>query len=197
MAPCTTKSKRRRPAGATPGAVVRASHCCGTTRPSAPTASRATCTHARSRTKPRRGSKPVRGQATKWSPNASACPWQPGAPSPPQCRAVNGSGRRRRRLRAMCIIFFNQVWGQGRSCVSRYSGEPHARMLPKLRAKEGSRIGRHGREQLAFSEGRVECENSASLPARATEPELTVCSRDLGPVGTNRPVRPLIPTSHV
>ena len=91
----------------------------------------------------------------------------------------------------------HQVWGQGRSCVSRYGGEPHARMLPRLRAKEGSRIGRHGREQFAFSEGRVECENSASLPARATEPELTVCSRDLGPVGTCRPVRPLLPTSRV
>ena len=97
---------------------------------------------ARSRTKPRRGSKPARGQSTNWSPNASACPWQPGAPSPPQCRAVNGSGRRRRRLRAMCIT----------------------RMLPKLRAKEGSRIGRYGREQLAFSERCVECEKRRCQP---------------------------------
>ena len=42
-----TRSKRCRSWLDTPGAVVAASHCCGTTRPSAPTASRATRIQAR------------------------------------------------------------------------------------------------------------------------------------------------------
>ena len=56
---------------ATPGAVVCASHCCRTTRPSAATASRATRTHARSRVGVRLASSPLRAQAARWSPNWS------------------------------------------------------------------------------------------------------------------------------
>ena len=72
-----TKSNRRRSSAATPGAVVFASHCCGTTRPSGPIASRTTWIHARSRTKPRRASRPVRGHARAWSPRLSTIARQP------------------------------------------------------------------------------------------------------------------------
>ena len=98
-----TRSRRRRSSGRTPTAVVSATHCCGTTRPSGPTASRATCTHACSSTKPRRAKRPVRGQAAKWSPNTSTRPRQPGKPSPPQRARAIGKGSRRRRRRARCI----------------------------------------------------------------------------------------------
>ena len=47
-APYATKSRRRRSSGSTPGAGVRTSHCCGTTWPSGPSASRTTRIHARS-----------------------------------------------------------------------------------------------------------------------------------------------------
>ena len=47
VAPYTSMSRCRRSPGATPGAVVCASHGCGTTCPSGPTASRATWIHAR------------------------------------------------------------------------------------------------------------------------------------------------------
>ena len=50
-----------------------ASHCCGTTRPSGPTASTATW---------RRASRPVRGPARAWSPRLSTIAQQPVAPSP-------------------------------------------------------------------------------------------------------------------
>ena len=63
VAPYTTKSRRRRSAESTPGADVRASHCCGTTWPSGPTASRAMRTQACSRGFARRASRPVRGHA--------------------------------------------------------------------------------------------------------------------------------------
>ena len=56
-----TKSRRRRSSDETPEVVVLASHCCGTTRPCGPTASRTTWTHARSTTNPRRARSPVRG----------------------------------------------------------------------------------------------------------------------------------------
>ena len=49
VAPYTTRSRRRRSAGSTSRADVRANHCCGTTWPSGPTASRAMRTHACSR----------------------------------------------------------------------------------------------------------------------------------------------------
>ena len=63
VAPYATKSRRQRSSGSTPGAGVRTSHCCGTTWPSGPTASRTTFIHARSSGLARRASKPVRGQA--------------------------------------------------------------------------------------------------------------------------------------
>ena len=88
----------------------RASHCCGTTRPSAATAFRATRTHACSRMGARLASSPLRAQAARWSPNWSTRTLQPGLPCPPQRDAANGSGKRRRLLRASCM-------SNGRSCV--------------------------------------------------------------------------------
>ena len=97
-----TKSRRRLSSGATPGAVVAQSPCCGTTWPSAPTALRATVTvvaqspccgttwpsaptalratvtHARSTILARRAKSPVRGQAKSWSPKTSVSPPHPG-----------------------------------------------------------------------------------------------------------------------
>ena len=66
-----TMSSRRRSSDATPGAVVCVSHCCGTTCPSGPMASRATRTQACSTILARRASNPVRGHATAWSPSGS------------------------------------------------------------------------------------------------------------------------------
>ena len=85
-----TRSSRRLSSGATPGAVVCANHCCGTTRPSAATASRATRTHARSRMGARLASSPLRAQAARWSPNwstsRSGASWSSRGPSsPPAC----------------------------------------------------------------------------------------------------------------
>ena len=98
-----TKSSRRRSSAATPGAVVFASHCCGTTRPSSPTASRTTWIQARSSTKPRRASSPVRGHAMAWSPRLSTGARQPVVPSPPHLARVMGRGKRMRRRSARCI----------------------------------------------------------------------------------------------
>ena len=70
---------------------------------SGPTASRATWIHALSTTNPRRGSRPVRGQARWWSPYASTSPPQPYRPSAPQRRSVRGRGKRRRRRIATCM----------------------------------------------------------------------------------------------
>ena len=56
VAPYTTRPKRRRSAWSTLGADVRANHCCRTTWPSGPTASRAMRTHACSRGLARRQS---------------------------------------------------------------------------------------------------------------------------------------------
>ena len=78
--------------GGNAGAVVFASHCCGTTRPSGPIPSRTTRIHARSRTKPRRASKPV--DHPQYNGTAA------GAPSPPQRARVRGSGKRIRRRSA-------------------------------------------------------------------------------------------------
>ena len=98
-----TKSSRRRSSAATPGAVVFASHCCGTTRPSGPIASRTTWIQARSSTKPRRASSPVRGHAMAWSPQLSTRARQPGVLSPPHLARVMGRGKRMRRRSARCI----------------------------------------------------------------------------------------------
>ena len=65
VAPYKTKSSRRRSSAGIPGAVVCTSQCWGTTRLSAPTASRATRTHARSRIGARRASRPLRAQAAR------------------------------------------------------------------------------------------------------------------------------------
>ena len=67
----TTRSRRRRSSVGMPLAVVWASHCCGTTWPSAPTASRATRTQARSTTFAHLADKPVREQAGAWSPKGA------------------------------------------------------------------------------------------------------------------------------
>ena len=63
-APYTTRSSRRRSCAPTFGAVVWASHCCGTTWPSDPTASRATRTQARSTSLARQARSPARGHAS-------------------------------------------------------------------------------------------------------------------------------------
>ena len=90
-APYTTKSRRRWSSAWMCAAVVRD----GTTRPSGPTAPRATSTHPLTATNPCRG-RPVRGQARWWSPYASTSPPQPYQPSAPQRRSVRGNRKRRR-----------------------------------------------------------------------------------------------------
>ena len=67
-APCTTRSSLRRSCVPTCGAVVWANHCCGTTCPSDPIASRATRTCFTILARLARS--PVRGHASAWSPNA-------------------------------------------------------------------------------------------------------------------------------
>ena len=64
VAPYTTRSSLRRSSAPTFGAVVCASHCWGTTWPSAPSASRATRTQACSTIFARLASRPVRGHAS-------------------------------------------------------------------------------------------------------------------------------------
>ena len=86
------RSSRRWSSAGTPS-VVLASLGWGTTRPSGPTPSRATRSQACSRTWARRARRPVRGQASAWSPNRSSGPPHPcwlGAP--PHRAAVTGRG---------------------------------------------------------------------------------------------------------
>ena len=97
-----TRSSRRRSVLETPGRLRDAIHCCGTARPSAPTASRAIRTQARSTSGARRAKAPERGQASAWSPYGSRGPPQPcPRSSTPQVAAVTGRGKRSRRRRAM------------------------------------------------------------------------------------------------
>ena len=73
-------------------------------RTSGPTPSRATRIQACSRTWAGRARRPLRGQASAWSPNRSSGPPHPcwlGAP--PHRAAVTGRGARRRRRNAMCM----------------------------------------------------------------------------------------------
>ena len=78
-----------------------ASHCWGITCPSAPTASRATRTHACSKILALRANKPVLGHANAWSPKASTCAPHPG--EGPQRRELRCSGRRKRRRSTSCM----------------------------------------------------------------------------------------------
>lgn len=102
VAPYTTRSRRRRSAGSTSRADVRANHCCGTTWPSGPTASRAMRTHACSRGFARRASSPVRGHAAWWSPSASTAAPQP-CPCAPHLCGATGKGSRSRRRKAISM----------------------------------------------------------------------------------------------
>ena len=62
----TTRSNLRRSSSRTPGAVVRASHCCGTTRPSPPRPSRQTRTQACSSRGACLARRPERAHAALW-----------------------------------------------------------------------------------------------------------------------------------
>ena len=101
-APYTTRSRRRRSDVGTPGADVCDSHCWGTTCPSAPTASRQTASQACSTSFARRAKRPLRVQASAWSPQGSSllrhpCPCWPQRPGP------KGRGIRRRLRSAICM----------------------------------------------------------------------------------------------
>ena len=103
VAPWIRRSSRRRSSTAV-AKLVWASQGCGTTRPSEPTASRATRIHACSSTWARRARRPLRGHASAWSPSGSSAPPHPWRPAPcPQRWAAGGKGRRKRRRRAMCM----------------------------------------------------------------------------------------------
>ena len=101
VAPYTTRSNLRRSSSRTPGAVVRASHCCGTTRPSPPRPSRQTRTQACSSRGARLARRPERAHAALWSPYGSTTAPQPGLPPPPHRRSASAKGRRSRRRSAV------------------------------------------------------------------------------------------------
>ena len=99
-----TRSSRHRSSGATPGAVVCASHCCGTIRPSAATASRGDANPCAFEDGSASSQQPTWAQAARWSPNWStrallvrrigklgACAWRrPRLPGPAAHQHVDG-----------------------------------------------------------------------------------------------------------
>ena len=147
-----TKSSRRRSSAATPGAVVFASHCCGTTRPSGPIASRTTWIQARSSTKPQRASSPVRGHAMAWFPRLSTRARQPARDGQRQTHAA--PERKVHQIRRRC-----------RGRVSRDGGKPSLCMWACLGAQQRTVAGPNGWQQDMLSERGVKCESSIPLPA--------------------------------
>ena len=117
-----------------------ASHCCGTTWPSAPTACRATRTQARSTTLARLANKPVLGHASAWSPKASTVPPQPGLG--PHLLGQSGRASRKRRRNATSM---------GGGCLSRDGSEPHAGLRTRLRAEKRLGARRQCRHQHAIA----------------------------------------------
>ena len=149
-----------------------ASHGCGTMWPSGPTASRATRIHARSTTLALRASRPVRGQASAWSPSKSTGPPQPG--DGPQRPEAIGRGKRSRRRRD--------------------SGKPGACVRPGLGAKQGPVVGRQGWQQHPVAIVEVASPRRVELPAVRPVSEACFCmwrrqkaARDVVPLGAVSP----------
>ena len=115
-APWIRRSSRRLPAGSTCGVVVWANHCCGTTCPSNPTASRATRTQALSTTLALQASSPARGRRVRDHPARQL------VLRGLQRSEQKGSGRRRRWRKATCM----GLWCEG-ACPIGHRRRPCSR----------------------------------------------------------------------
>ena len=129
-----TRSSRRRSCAPTFGAVVWASHCCGTTGPSDPTASRATRTQARSTSLARREESSAR---------ARECVIAEVAYCPPTAMGWSaGAAMQLQRLsQAPPQGDLHSVWWERCRRLCRDRREPSARLRSSLGSQECLRTG--------------------------------------------------------